>query len=137
VFDQLAQALKQKYNEPIGVPQQITQVDVNEAEHRSFVSGKPVNLATAFAGEKVAVMLVFSMSREQLPPVPSVYSPAAYAIANLLRAQYEQRKAQCEGTGDRRMDVVLIYMTRAEYDARVASAASDEAQAARQLSDQL
>jgi hypothetical protein len=63
------------------------------------------------------------MKIEGPPPYPATYSKYGMAAYNFASQQYEQRKAKCSGTGNRRMDVLIIYMTRAHYDAAMTSSA--------------
>lgn len=137
VFDTLSGALKTKYPEPLDAPQQIARSDLYNAEQRALTSGKPVGLATAFASKDMAVMLTFMISVEQPPAVPLGRDRLSSAIYGFLRNQYNQKRAECEGTGDRRMDVVLSYLSRSDFDARVTQAKDEAAKAVRDVNDKL
>lgn len=137
VHRQLASSLRTKYAAAIAAPQRITDADVAGAEQSALVSGKPAGLATAFASDEVAVLLIVNIQVTPRPPVPTRYDRTSAAIWSILKSQYDARRAECDGTGDRRMDVVLVYMTRAAYDTRVSKAAEDERATASKLTDQL
>lgn len=136
VLTQLTTGLRGKYADPIGAPE-LSDRDFREAERSSLVSGEPSTVATAFANEEVAVFLTFRVTAEARPPYPTSYSKLGHSLWQLAKLQYEQRQAECGGTGDRRMDVVLIYMPRSAYDAARADTAAEQRDKADRLADQL
>ncbi|WP_448140238.1 hypothetical protein [Sphingopyxis fribergensis] len=136
IFEQLAAGLRSKYSADIGTPN-ITERDFLDARRKSRVSGEPYKLGTAFANDRVAVMLFFQVKEEAPPPYPTSYSKLGVALWNLLRSEYENRKAECSGTGDQRVGVGLIYLTRAQYDAGMAHAGDAVAKEAARLTNQL
>lgn len=137
VYANLASGLKSKYSSSIAAPAKITESDFRQAARKSLISGDAEGVGTAFASESVAAVLTFQMKVEGPPPYPATYSKFSLALYNLAHQQYEQRKAECSGTGNQRMTVSIIYMTRAQYDAAIASSEESIKAANRQIGDQL
>lgn len=125
LYDRLSEALVRKYSSPISAPA-IKLADLKAAESKSYRSGGPVGLMTAFANDDVAVTLSFQITHEPPPPYPEDYSKFAVSLWQLAKVQYDQRKADCAGTGDKRMDVTLIYMRRADFDAAVSTITNEQ-----------
>ena len=136
VLTQLTTGLREKYAEDIGAPE-ISDREFRDAERSSLASGEPGIVATAFANEEVAVFLTFRVTAEARPPYPAGYNKLGHSLWQLALLQYEQRQAECGGTGERRMDVVLIYMHRSAYEAARADAAAEQQDTADRLVDQL
>ena len=136
VLSQLTTGLRGKYADAIGAPE-LSDRDFREAERNSLVSGEPSTVATAFANGEVAVFLTFRVTVEARPPYPTSYSKLGYSLWQLANLQYEQRQAECSGTGDRRVDVVLIYMPRSASDAARADTAAEQRDKADRIADQL
>lgn len=136
VYAKLSEGLKAKYSSQLTAPE-IKQRDFDEAEYKSLQSGEPQGLATAFANEEVAVMLAFQIKVESPIAYPSAYNKLAIALWRLASQQYENRKSECSGTGDRRMDVSIIYMTRASYDAALISSADETKSKQKETIDKL
>ena len=137
VAEQLATGLRSKYTAALSAPQSISERDFRQAERKSATSGAPSGLMAGFANDEVAVVLTFHMKVEARPPYPAAYSKLGKSLWDLANLQYEQRREECGGTGDRRMDVVLVYMTRASYGAMVAGAEADDVKRADRVADQL
>lgn len=137
VFHQLAPALSAKYTAPLTAPQTLSERDIRDAERSSLTSSKPTSISLAFASDELAVLWIFKIKAEGRPPYPANYSKLGNSIWQLANLQYEQRKEECGGTGDRRMDVILIYMPRAAYDAAVNDAVAAERDKADRIADQL
>lgn len=137
IADQLTTGLRGKYTGALSAPQSFSDLDFRQAERKSSTSGAPSGLMAGFANSDVAVVLTFHMKVEARPPYPTAYSKLGKSLWDLANLQYEQRREECGGTGDRRMDVVLVYMTRASYDAIVAGAEADDVKRADRVADQL
>lgn len=137
VFHQLAPALSAKYSSPLTAPQTLSERDIRDAERSSLTSGEPTGLSMAFANDELAVLWTFNIKAEARPPYPTSYSKLGYSVWQLANLQYEQRKEECGGTGDRRMDVVLIYMPRSAYDAAMDNVTAAERDKADRIADQL
>lgn len=137
VAEQLATGLRGKYTGAVSAPQSISERDFRQAERKSSTSGAPSGSMAGFANSDVAVVLTFHMKVEARPPYPTAYSKLGKSLWDLANLQYEQRREECGGTGDRRMDVVLVYMTRASYDAIVAGAKADAVEKSGRVADQL
>lgn len=136
-YIQLSSALASKYTLAPQAPATITAADFARAEYASRQSNKPQGLATAYTNKDTAVMLTFEVSVEARPAVPTYSDRVSMAIWSLLRQQYEQRRAECDGTGDRRMNIVLTYLPRSQYDAALAKGAADAETSEKMLKDQL
>lgn len=137
VAEQLTTGLRGKYTGALSAPQSLSERDFRQAERTASTSGEPSGVMAGFANNDVAVLLTFRMKVEARPPYPTAYSKLGNALWDLANLQYEQRREECSGTGDRRMDVVLVYMTRAAFDAVVAGAEADEAEKVGRVADQL
>jgi hypothetical protein len=137
VFQQLAPAISAKYAAPLTAPQTLSERDIRDAERSSLTSGEPTSISLAFASDELAVLWIFKIKAESRPPYPTNYSKLGNSMWQLANLQYEQRREECGGTGDRRMDVVLIYMPRAAYDAAVNDAVAAERDKADRIAEQL
>lgn len=137
VAEQLTTGLRGKYTGALSAPQSLSERDFRQAERTASTSGEPSGLMAGFANDDVAVVLTFHMKVEARPPYPTAYSKLGNALWDLANLQYEQRREECSGTGDRRMDVVLVYMSRVAFDAVVAGAEADEAEKVGRVADQL
>lgn len=73
--------------------------------------------AYPLANSEAVVVLVFRFRAESAPAYPASYSKFGHALWRLARTQYDHRHAECAGTGNRRMDVGLQYMTRDAFKA--------------------
>jgi len=137
VAEQLTTVLRGKYTGALSAPQTLSERDFRQAERTASASGEPSGLMAGFANDDVAVVLTFHMKVEARPPYPTAYSKLGNSLWELANLQYEQRREECGGTGDRRMNVVLVYMTRAAYDAVVADSEAEEAEKVGRVADQL
>ena len=119
VFQKLSMGLSSKYPQRIGPMQELSELDINRANSRARESGKPDGAAFAFASEAVAVGLVLQFEVAVPPPYPVGSGKLGASLWRLARSMYDQRAAECDGTGDRRMGVALRYMARSDFDALV------------------
>ncbi|WP_379554188.1 hypothetical protein [Qipengyuania sp. DGS5-3] len=107
----LTQGLKQKYPESI-YEDPMRRIDVLEAYRDSAVSGEKQSFTSLYANDTVAVSLTFAFEQEEPPLHPGYGSKLAISLYRLARTQYDQRRSECSGTGHRRVDVLIQYMTR-------------------------
>jgi len=137
VFERLASGLNDKYGDLGIAAPQLSDRDFREAERKSLTSAQPADLTATFANSEVAVMLTFRMTVEAPLPPPTSFNRLEHSLWQLASLQYEQRKDECEGTGDRRMDVVLIYLPRSVFDAALNETMAAERAKAEHTADQL
>ncbi|QGN55013.1 hypothetical protein [Novosphingobium sp. Gsoil 351] len=119
VFQKLSMGLTTKYPQHIGPTQELTELEVARANSRARESGKPDGAAFAFASETVAVGMVFRFDVAVPPPYPIGGGKLGASLWRLGRTMYDQRTAECDGTGDRRMGIALRYMARSAFDAMI------------------
>ena len=136
VAEQLAAGLRSKYAAVPSAPQ-ISDFNFPQAERASRASGAASGLATALGSDNVAVVLTFLVKVEAPRPYPARYSKLGHSLWALANTQYEHRKAECKGTGDRRMDAILIYMTRAAFDAAAARSEAEALEKAERTAERL
>lgn len=119
VFQKLSLGLTTKYPQRSGPMQELSELDVSRAISRARESGKPDGAAFAFASETVAVGLVLQFEVAVPPPYPVGSGKFGASLWRLARSMHDQRTAECDGTGDRRMGVALRYMARSDFDALI------------------
>lgn len=113
----IAAGLISKYPQVIAGSTALTEVEVAKASLESANSGKRVKLISTFGGSDIVVLLGIQIAVERPPAFPTVSTNFAVALWQLAKNQYEMRRAECDGKGDGRMDVVLQYMSRKEFEA--------------------
>lgn len=118
----LTSGLRAKYEPLRESPKEITEVDVLEAQQTSRSTGEAVSLFLGYGASDLVVALHFRVKVEAPPPYPSGAGNFVYNLWKLLRSQYDKRKAECGGSGDERMDVILHYIPRPLYAASMSEA---------------
>ncbi len=137
ISDQLTNGLKAKYEPLRESPKEITEVDVLEAQQTARSSGEAVSLILGYGNNDLVVALHFRMKVEAPPPYPSGAGTFVYNLWKLVRSQYDQRKAECGGSGDERMDVLLQYIPRTLYAATMTKAEDNDRAKKDELANQL
>lgn len=136
-YDALSNALLSKYPVPLFESERLSASVARKAELKSRTSGEPSGVTYGFMNKDVAVLLSFQLSLERRPAVPAGYSKLAMSLWRLSKTQYENRKRECGGTGDRRMDVVIQYMSRSAFEAMHSGILEQEREKEAKLADQL
>jgi hypothetical protein len=137
VFDTLAQGLLAKYPERLGSRKGLTEEDARQAKMHSLQSRKREILSYWYANDEVAVIVLIAVGIESPPPLPDHSSKLAYTLWQLAKSQYDTIKAECGGTGDERMNILLRYTTRASFEAELARVKSEIKADRAKLTDQL
>lgn len=99
------------------MPAALDESEVHAASRASLESGEESMRAYPLANSEAVVLLTFRFKAEGAPAYPSSYSKFGHALWQFAQTEYDHRKAECAGTGNRRMDVVLQYMTRDAFEA--------------------
>lgn len=86
----------------------------------------PESIHAAFSAEETTVFLSINFTRIEPPSYPIGGGALARSIYDLARLQYQQKAAQCRGTGDRRATISLTYMTSSNFDALLSGIKEDE-----------
>lgn len=133
----LTDGLKVKYPEALFGELQLDKIEVAQANMRSLESGEKQRLSYAFGNQQVVVMLSYFLWTEAPPEYPGAASNLGVSLWRLATSMYDKRKADCAGTGHRRMDVVLLYLTRSAYDAKAKAVIEELEDGREKLVDQL
>jgi len=136
-FNALGTGLTTRFPERILGAEGLSEADVRLANARSRESGEASQLAYGFANDTVAVGVVVQLSVTPSVPYPYGGGSVATALWRLGQSSYDQRKAECSGTGDRRMDIVVRYMTRTALQADMDRAIAEDASAQQAIADKL
>lgn len=133
----IAAGLLSKYPQVIMGSVALSETQVAKASVESADTGKRVQLTTAFGGADIVVMLVVQIAAERPPEYPAVPTNFAVALWQIAKNQYDVRRMQCDGKGDRRMDVALQYLSRKEFDAAADQLRQDQSDERARLRDKL
>ncbi|WP_379552440.1 hypothetical protein [Qipengyuania sp. DGS5-3] len=132
VFNRLSSGLAVKYPQVI-FEKDMRESDISRANLNARRSGEKQTISQIYASDKVVVLLTFAFSNERPPPFPTARSRFALAAYEIVRSNFEARKQECSGTGNKRMDIALQYMTRRDFEAK----ASETSESIRARQDQL
>ena len=113
----LTAGLQARFPDTSLMPAALDEAEVRAANRASLESGEESMRAYPLANSEAVVVLVFRFKAESAPAYPSSYSKFGHALWQLAQTQYDHRTSECAGTGNRRMDVVLQYMTREAAEA--------------------
>jgi hypothetical protein len=116
VFQKLATGLATKYPQRLGEVQDLSALDVSRANARALESGKPEMMAFAFTSDTVAAALIFQFEVAAPPSYPVNGGKLGASFWRLAQSMYDQRRSECDGTGDRRMGLALRYLARSDLE---------------------
>lgn len=136
-FETLATGLVTNYPERLVGPEGLRNSDVSQANLKPLQSGEPAELAYAFANDSVAAILLFQFSATGSPPYPVGGGNVGAGVWQLAQSLYEQRRAECSGTGNRRMNLALRYIGRADLEALVEDQLQQELREQQAIADKL
>lgn len=118
MYRDMMRALSAKYPEFLGPKAEPSQSELSNA----FLNGtdeNPETVARFLTDGKVVVAYLQRFTAET--PLPPMYSTssAMNALARLLYNQYESRAKECDGTGAHRVQHMLSYMTKEQFEAQM------------------
>ena len=110
---------------------------ISAANLKSLESGAKGIFLSGYGRENTTAVRTLRAWREPRPPYPPYTSKFSASLWRLAVFQYEQRKLECSGTGDKRMEIELRYMSRPTYDAKIRDVNERGEKKQAELADQL
>jgi len=115
-FSRLRAVLIEKYpNETTQTGSALTLRDLQDAEH-SATGTIPTSIGAFYGNDRVVAFVRLKFTR--LDPPPGAYGGSALmnSLSALAWNQFRQAEATCNGTGDRKVEIQILYMTKADFD---------------------
>jgi len=86
---------------------------------------RPSLLSSAFSDGPVVVLLQEQITKRDAPPYPYGARGAVAALAGLAQSEYRTYYNQCPTRGAYRSRLILVYMSREHFDARLQEAGEE------------
>lgn len=118
LYRDYAGVLAEKY--PTSLSPVLSDADLRRAA-RSSTEQQPSTSFTAFTNGQTVAVFAQIFSRVEAPPTTYVSGKFARAASSFLRQQYEQRAAECNGTGLLRVQWAITYMSKAAWESEMAA----------------
>ncbi|MFV0642956.1 MAG: hypothetical protein ACK5NN_00395 [Sphingomonadaceae bacterium] len=123
LYDRFWNALQAKYPMPLAGP--LTASALHQAK-RSATEHDPAITFSGLTDGSTAIIFTQKFTAKDIPPDPPFGATSKMLMAHrLLWNMYNTTAAECGGDGARRVQLAIAYITKAEYEARMAKAKTD------------
>lgn len=115
-FSRLRSVLVEKYpNEITSTGKLLTASDFSRAQFESTAT-VPSSVGAFYGNSSVVAMVRITFTRTDPPPSGYTTSALLNSLSALAWNQYRQLEATCNGTGDRKANIQIVYMTKKDFE---------------------
>ena len=125
-LEKMDSLLREKYPTDVVGPDSSLRSDALSASRRATQEA-PTSIITVRKNDQTAVALMPRFFATDPPPTSYMTGRFARAASDFLWQQYESKRSECNGTGLRRVQLALIYVSNTQLD-RISSEAMKQAQ---------